>query len=74
MMTPKLVEKKKKTNHETIQEWRRVIKESKTRKNKKQKERIKWMIYLLDLKENLQNKTRNVRIVTTKLDKSTICW
>lgn len=39
MMTTKLVEKKKKTNHETIQEWRRVIKESKTRKNKKQKRR-----------------------------------
>lgn len=28
-------DKNKKTNQETIEDWRRVIKESKTRKNKK---------------------------------------
>lgn len=32
-------EKKEKTNQETIEGWRRVIKKSKTRKNKKQKRR-----------------------------------
>lgn len=30
-------EKKEKTNQETIEGWRRVIKKSKTKKNKKQK-------------------------------------
>ncbi len=30
-------DKNKKTNQETIEDWRRVIKESKTRKNKKSK-------------------------------------
>lgn len=30
-------EKKEKTNQETIEGWRRVIKKSKTRKNKKSK-------------------------------------
>lgn len=28
-------EKKERTNHKTIQEWRRVIKESKTKKKKR---------------------------------------
>ena len=32
-------DKNKKTNQETIEDWRRVIKESKTRKIKKQKHR-----------------------------------
>lgn len=32
-------EKKEKTNQETIEGWRRVIKKSKTKKNKKQKRR-----------------------------------
>lgn len=32
-------EKKEKTNQETIEGWRRVIKKSKIRKNKKQKHR-----------------------------------
>ena len=40
MMTPKLVDKNKKTNQETIEDWRRVIKKSKTRKNKKAKTQI----------------------------------
>lgn len=33
-------DKNKKTNQETIEDWRRVIKESKTRKNKKAKTQI----------------------------------
>ena len=33
-------EKKEKTNQETIEDWRRVIKKSKTRKNKKAKTQI----------------------------------
>lgn len=32
-------DKKEKTNQETIEGWRRAIKKSKTRKNKKQKRR-----------------------------------
>lgn len=33
------MKKQKATNQEAIKDWRRVIKESKTRKNKKQKRR-----------------------------------
>ena len=53
-------DKNKKTNQETIEDWRRVIKESKTRKIKKQKHRS----ILADMELNDDQKFKEMPILS----------